>query len=77
MGLSDFSTPKCPNINEESSLMTSDMSQVTEISTCNESSDSMLGEQSQDEVNTGEIIEIVQKQFRKVLAMSHPTRCSG
>ena len=44
----NFSTPKYPNTKEESSLMTyiTDMSQMTEISTRNESSDSMLGERS-------------------------------
>ena len=51
LGLSDISTPIYQNMNEESSLMTSDMSQVTEISTRNESSDSMLGERSQEEDN--------------------------
>ena len=50
LGLSDISTPIYQG-DEESSLMTSDMSQVTEISTCNESSDSMLGERSQKEEN--------------------------
>ena len=47
-GLSDISTPIYASINEESSLMNSNMSQVTEISTRNESSDSMLGEKSQN-----------------------------
>ena len=44
----NFSTPKYPNTKEESSLMTyiTDMSQMTEISTRIESSDSMLKERS-------------------------------
>ena len=47
--IGDILTPIHQNINEESSLMTSDMSQLTEISTRNESSYSMLGERSQEE----------------------------
>ena len=52
LGLSDISTPIYQNDqykNDESSLMTSDMSQVTEISTGNESSDAMLEELPQEE----------------------------
>ena len=48
LGLSDLSTPiyqNDRNKNDESYLMTLDMSQVTEKSTCNESSDAMLEEQ--------------------------------
>ena len=49
LGPDYISTPIYQNMNEESSLMTSDMSQVTEISNHNELSDSMLGERSQEE----------------------------
>ena len=51
LGLSDFSTPIYQNINEESSLMTSDMSEVTDIRERNDSSDSMLGDNLQEEEN--------------------------
>ena len=51
MGLSDVSTPIYQNINEESSLMTSDMSQVMEISERNDSSYSMLGEKFEEDDN--------------------------
>ena len=48
LGISDISTLIYQNIHEESSLMTSDMSQVTEISERNDSSYSMLEKKSQE-----------------------------
>ena len=49
LGFSDVSTPTHHNMHEQSSLMTSDMSQVTEIGESNDTSDVMLGENSQEE----------------------------
>ena len=51
LGLSDVSTPIYQNMHEESSLMTSDMSQVTEISERNDSSYSMPKEKFQKNDN--------------------------
>ena len=51
LGLNDISTPIYQNTNEESSLMTSDMSQVTEIFECNDSADWMPKENFQEKDN--------------------------
>ena len=51
MGLSDIATPIYQNTNEESSLMTSDMSQVTEIFECNDSADWMPKKNFQEKDN--------------------------
>ena len=52
LGLSDYSTPKWKSLNTDSSLLTSDMSQVTEISTQDEPSGLSFGEESQNELET-------------------------